>query len=200
MCVNLDGWSRPRVGDRLERGVPAGRARRVAGEGLGELLGSAGIERTSSTTLSVPSVSVPVLSRQTTSTAARDSTALSCWASAPRRAMRIAATAYVRLVRRMRPSGRLTTAATERGTASSRSNSSCQMATPSSSASGTITTTRAIRSLLSASSSESARMAEPPGFSCDPLRVALGTDRRDDVRRGTLDRERTRTHLVAHRA
>ena len=53
---------------------------------------------TSPTTRSVGSVSVPVLSVQTTSTEASDSTALSCWASTPRWAILNADTAAVRLI------------------------------------------------------------------------------------------------------
>ena len=60
---------------------------------------------TSPTTRSVGSVSVPVLSVQTTSTDASDSTALSCCASTPRWAILKADTAAVRLMRRIRPSG-----------------------------------------------------------------------------------------------
>ena len=64
------------------------------------------------------SVSVPVLSVQTTSTEASDSIAFSCWASAPRWAIRIADTAKVTLTSRISPSGtRVTTAATEVETA-----------------------------------------------------------------------------------
>ena len=60
---------------------------------------------TRSTTRSDGSVSVPVLSVQTTSTEASDSIALSCWASTPRRAILKADTAAVRLTSRIRPSG-----------------------------------------------------------------------------------------------
>ena len=60
---------------------------------------------TSPTTRSVGSVSVPVLSVQTTSTDASDSTAFSCCASTPRWATLNADTAAVRLIRRIRPSG-----------------------------------------------------------------------------------------------
>ncbi len=57
-------------------------------------------------------MSVPVLSVQTTSTDASDSTALSCCASTPRWATLKADTAAVRLISRIRPSGtRLTIAA-----------------------------------------------------------------------------------------
>ncbi|MEZ5099037.1 MAG: hypothetical protein R3C15_04405 [Thermoleophilia bacterium] len=58
------------------------------------------------TTPGAASVSVPVLSMQTTSAEASDSIAFSCCASAPRRAIRSAATAKVRLVSRISPRGR----------------------------------------------------------------------------------------------
>ena len=74
---------------------------------------------TISVTRSRASVSVPVLSRQRTSTDARDSSAFSCCVSAPRRAMRTAESAKVRLTSRISPSGtRVTTAATAVVTAS----------------------------------------------------------------------------------
>ena len=94
------------------------RARRVAAERVRERPRRRR-RATSSATRSRASVSVPVLSRQTTSTEASDSIAFSCCASAPRRAMRTAATAKVRLASRISPSGTsVTTAATAVGTAS----------------------------------------------------------------------------------
>ena len=53
----------------------------------------------------MPSVSVPVLSMQIVSTPASDSTALRRCTSAPERAIFTAASANVRLVSRIRPSG-----------------------------------------------------------------------------------------------
>ena len=74
---------------------------------------------TVSSTFGSGSVSVPVLSVQTRFTDASDSSAFSCCTSAPRRAMRSAATAKVRLVSRISPSGTIVTvAATAVGTAS----------------------------------------------------------------------------------
>ena len=58
-----------------------------------------------SSTASVPSVSVPVLSRQTMSRPAIASTAGSRWTSAPRRPTRAAATAKTRLASSTSPSG-----------------------------------------------------------------------------------------------
>ena len=60
---------------------------------------------TISSTASVPSVSVPVLSRQTTSSPASASTAGRRCTSAPRRPTRAAATAKTRLASSTRPSG-----------------------------------------------------------------------------------------------
>jgi hypothetical protein len=54
-------------------------------------------------------VSVPVLSTQIVSTDASDSIAFSCWASTPRRDIRTAAAAYVRLTSTIRPSGIIVT-------------------------------------------------------------------------------------------
>ena len=84
---------REALGDRLERGVARRRRRGVARRAPRSSLRVDARRRQSSTTRSVGSVSVPVLSRQTTSTEASDSIAFSCWASAPRRAIRSAATA-----------------------------------------------------------------------------------------------------------
>ena len=56
-------------------------------------------------TRSEASVSVPVLSMQIVSTEASDSIALSCWDSAPARAMRTTAAAKVIDTSRTRPSG-----------------------------------------------------------------------------------------------
>ncbi len=67
------------------------------------------VAATSSTTRRVSSVSVPVLSRQMTSTEASDSTAFSCWLRAPRRAMRRVATAKVTATSSTRPSGMIVT-------------------------------------------------------------------------------------------
>ncbi len=98
---------------------------------------------TASFTSSDASVSVPVLSRQSTSTAASDSTAFSCWASAPRLAIRIAATAKVTLVSRISPSGTIvTTAATEVVTASWNGTCRLKRAYTSVMPSGTISATR----------------------------------------------------------
>ena len=60
---------------------------------------------TNETTRSRGSVSVPVLSMQSVSTEASDSIAFSCCASAPARAIRSAAAAYVIETSRMSPSG-----------------------------------------------------------------------------------------------
>ena len=99
--------------------VAARRARPVAAERRSSssfIVPGAG---TVSSTFGSGSVSVPVLSVQTRSTEASDSSAFSCWTSAPRRAMRSAATAKVRLVSRISPSGTIVTvAATAVGTAS----------------------------------------------------------------------------------
>ena len=93
------------VADRLERRVPR---RAALAAKTARAYASASPRRRRRHDLGDPqrgSVSVPVLSRQMTSTEASDSIALSCCASTPRRAMRSAATAKVRLTSRMSPSG-----------------------------------------------------------------------------------------------
>ena len=60
---------------------------------------------TTSISSSEPSVRVPVLSRHTVSTDASDSMALSCWASAPARAIRTAPAAKVTDASSTSPSG-----------------------------------------------------------------------------------------------
>ena len=81
---------RDRVRDRAQRRVLRGRAGGEAAERLGDRL-----RARSPTTRRPGCVSVPVLSRQSTSTAASDSVAFSCCASAPRRASCSAAAANV---------------------------------------------------------------------------------------------------------
>ena len=88
-----------RVGLREARWRRSSRARRASSPSSMPCAG------TSPTTRSVGSVSVPVLSVQTTSTEASDSTALSCCARTPRWAILNAETAAVRLIRRISPSG-----------------------------------------------------------------------------------------------
>ncbi len=67
--------------------------------------GASGFHGTIRSKVSVPSVRVPVLSKQTTSTRARPSTAGSCCTSTRCRARPTAATAKARLVRRTSPCG-----------------------------------------------------------------------------------------------
>ena len=80
---------------------------------------------TTSTSSSVPSVSVPVLSRQTVSTDASDSIAFSCWASAPARAMRTAPAANVTDASSTRPSGTIEMSPAVAVCAASRNSVSC---------------------------------------------------------------------------
>ena len=91
---------------------------------------------------------------QIVSTEASDSIAFSCCARMPRAAMRIPATAYVRLVSRISPSGTsVTTAATVVGTALCSDVCRRQSAQPSATPSGTSTATRMNSSRLIARSS-----------------------------------------------
>ena len=108
---------RERRANRIECRGAARRARRRSGRARSRARPSSPPAAvTASSTFGSGSVSVPVLSVQTMSTEASDSSAFSCWTSAPRRAMRSAATAKVRLVSRIRPSGTsVTTAATAVG-------------------------------------------------------------------------------------
>ena len=82
---------------------------------------------TSATTRRASSVSVPVLSRQITSVDASDSTALSCWLRAPRRAIRIVATAYVTATSSTRPSGTIVMTPATAVDTDSRNGLSCSM-------------------------------------------------------------------------
>ncbi len=94
---------------------------------------------TRATTRRASSVSVPVLSRQITSVEASDSTALSCWLRAPRRAIRIVATANVTPTRSTRPSGTMVMTPATAVDTDSRSGTSCSMSDqPSSTPKGTI--------------------------------------------------------------
>jgi hypothetical protein len=89
-----------------------------------------------------------------TSADASDSIALSCCASAPRRAIRTAATANVTLASRISPSGtRLTIAAVALGTASAVLVSRSTSEVPRMTAKGAMTATSASSSRLSARSS-----------------------------------------------
>ncbi len=89
--------------------------------------GSPPFAASTETTRRSAAVSVPVLSRQMTSTEASDSIAFSCCASAPRRASCNAAAAKVRLASRISPSGTsVTMPATAVVTASWISMSRCQ--------------------------------------------------------------------------
>ena len=91
---------------RVGRRVAAAQARREHAQRARRTSRSSAPETgTISSTASVPSVSVPVLSRQTTSRPARASTAGSRCTSAPRRPTRAAATANTRLASSTRPSG-----------------------------------------------------------------------------------------------
>ena len=95
-----------RRGDRVAT-CPSGRCRRpprAPGSAGRPPRGTPGAGTTSISS-SVPSVSVPVLSRQTVSTDASDSIAFSCWASAPARAMRTAPAANVTDASSTSPSG-----------------------------------------------------------------------------------------------
>ena len=87
----------------------------------------------------VPSVRVPVLSKHTTSTRARPSTAGSCCTSTRRRARVTAATPKATLVSSTRPCGTIpTSAATVPVSASRTVSRACSWLTTSSTATGTI--------------------------------------------------------------
>ena len=101
----LLGRAAERRGDRVrvaERTLPAAAHPRA---GSGRAAGSTPGAATTSTSSRLPSVSVPVLSRQTVSTDASDSIAFSCWASAPVRASRTAPAANVTEASSTSPSG-----------------------------------------------------------------------------------------------
>ncbi len=88
-----------------------------------------------------------------TSAEASDSTAFNCWLSAPRRAIRPVAIAYVRAVSSTRPSGTIVTTAATAVATDSRKGVSCSISDqPSSSPSGTIA---ALSSRMSRSSARS---------------------------------------------
>ena len=188
-----------RVGDRLECCVAA----RASSPRSGRASASASSSMPGAAPCRSPgaprSVSVPVLSRQITSTDASDSTAFSCWASAPRRAIRSAATAYVRLVRRISPSGTsVTTAATAIGTASEHA-ASCRCRARSRGRSPAEPSRRRGRA---AAGSASARAASEGAGTCGRssarrARVALLAHGRHGVEAGSLDRERARADILA---
>ena len=147
-----------------------GRARRVAGERAAPASPrrrpSAG---TSSTTRSVGSVSVPVLSVQTTSTEASDSIAFSCCASTPRCAILNADTAAVRLISRIRPSGtRLTIPAVSAWTraAPPSTRSSTETASASESGIASASSHSSSRSLARSSGERGWRKARAVAVSC----------------------------------
>ena len=87
------GLGGPGLGDRLERRVAGSASWPRSARARPRARPPVAAGGTSATTRRPASVSVPVLSRQTTSTEASDSIAFSCWASAPLRAIRSAATA-----------------------------------------------------------------------------------------------------------
>ena len=96
-----------------------------------------------STSSRLPSVRVPVLSRQTVSTPASDSTALSCCTIAPVLEMRTAATASVTDASSTRPSGTIEMRPAVAVCAPSWNSTSCsQSAATRAAASGTIATSR----------------------------------------------------------
>ena len=137
------------------------------------------------------------MSRQTTSADASDSIAFSCWASAPRLAMRSAATAKVTLVRRISPSGTsVTTPATAVVTASLSGLVGLPQRVPEDGAErhhhGDHHDQEEVQSPLE----RRARMPEGPGHVCDLLGVAGLADRRHRVEPRALGRERAGTHLV----
>ena len=187
------------LADRLERRVPRAarspRSARARARARPRRRRRAG---TSVSTCSRASVSVPVLSRQIVSTEAIDSIAFSCCASAPRRAMRTAATAYVTLVRRISPSGTsVTTAATVVGTALWidvwRRYSTQPSATPS--GMSTPTSTKSSRLIDRSSGERGCRNSR--ASSGDARRVTLLTDGGHEVGARALDRERAGLDLLA---
>ena len=96
----------PRIRDRLQRrGCGTGRWRRSRPARAPASASSTPSAGTSPRPAAWARSGCPVLSVQTTSTDASDSTAFSCWASTPRCATLNADTAAVRLIRRIRPSG-----------------------------------------------------------------------------------------------
>ena len=119
---------------------------------------------------SLPSVSVPVLSRQTVSTLASDSTAFMYCNNIPRRDSRTAATANVRLVNSTKPSGiSVTMPAVAVATASRKPASWRWSAQISPAASGTIAATisRSSRLIWSSSGDRCAVCSRAAPSSCD---------------------------------
>ena len=119
-----------------------------------------------STSSRLPSVRVPVLSRQTVSTPASDSTALSCCTIAPVLEMRTAATASVTEASSTRPSGTIEMRPAVAVCAPSWNSTSCsQRAATSAAARGTIaTSSRRSSELICSCSGESTRLVDAPGW------------------------------------
>ena len=151
----------------------------------------------SETTRRRGSVSVPVLSVQTTSADARDSTALSCCTSAPWREILSAPVTYTMLASRIRPSGmRLIAPATTVLKPSSNDDPRSHSAIDRAVTSGMLMTTSVRMSRPRPRLERGSGMAERPRLAGDALGVAVGADRRHGERARC---PRPRTHRRARR-